>query len=235
MATRITTTSESYGEGRHCNDCDRDSAPISFFATTADDSITVDAATDHPCFRSIEGRASRPGCSNKAFSLLKGWACPSVRAFRKPSHDGREKVMTRNGQNRAGAIRQKHLFLRVSSRGQRAAEKGMNMKQEEELTPEGLPLNRQMKQNDQVTETSPGLEVTSPNALSGRPSGFMVGQTAPGASEAPRIAVESPRAVQGNAVPEYKWPALNLPEQLSARQIHEDRSNPDGCSDGRQR
>jgi hypothetical protein len=111
-------------------------------------------------------------------------------------------------------------------------EETITMKNENEVDPEGLPLDRRMKQNDQVTETSSGLEVTSPNALSGRPSGFMVGSTAPGASEAPQVAVESVKSPKQSAIPEYRAPASRLPDTISAREIYNDRSNPDGCVSG---
>jgi hypothetical protein len=129
-------------------------------------------------------------------------------------------------------------------------EETITMKNEKELDPEGMPVNRRLKDADplesaekgwqvgtelahivdEVTETSPGVQVTSPTPLSGKPSGYMVGSTAPGASEAPQIAVEGPKAARGNAVPEYR-PSVSsqLPDQISARQVQADRSNPDGC------
>lgn len=93
--------------------------------------------------------------------------------------------------------------------------------------PDGVPTgNRQMSKqaSDEVTPTSP-------TPLSGRPSGFIVGSTAPGHSEAPMISVEAPRAERGNWVEEYPQPASRLPERITAREIQADRSNPDGCSD----
>jgi hypothetical protein len=105
------------------------------------------------------------------------------------------------------------------------------MKQEQEHDPDGVPTNnRQMsKQADEVQPTSAGIVPTSPSPLSGKPSGFIVGSTAPGASEAPQVAVEATRAVRGNDVKEYEQPGHDLPETISARQIQADRSNPDGC------
>jgi hypothetical protein len=82
---------------------------------------------------------------------------------------------------------------------------------------------------DQVTETSPGLKVTSATPLSGKPSGFIVGSEGPGASEAPEVAVEAPKAARGNAVPEWKPLPSNLPDVITAREVANDRSNPDGC------
>jgi hypothetical protein len=99
---------------------------------------------------------------------------------------------------------------------------------EKEVDPEGLPLNRAMKPHDESTPTSPGIRVTDPTPLVARPASYIVGQTAPGQPSAPQVAVEGSRAVQGNSVPEYKWPALNLPDTISAREIYLDDTNPDG-------
>lgn len=85
---------------------------------------------------------------------------------------------------------------------------------------------------DEVTETSSGIQPTSPTPLSGKPSGYMVGSTAPGASEAPQVAVESAKSPKQSAIPEYQAPASRLPDTISAREIYNDRSNPDGCVSG---
>jgi hypothetical protein len=105
----------------------------------------------------------------------------------------------------------------------------MENKKETETDPEGLPLNRQMKPHDQV-------QPTSPSPLSGKPSGFIVGSTAPGHSEAPRVAVEGPKATKQSDVQEYQQPRHDsLPDVITARQVYEDDSNPDGRVSGRQR
>jgi hypothetical protein len=85
------------------------------------------------------------------------------------------------------------------------------------------------KQSDEITPTAPGLEVTSPNALSGKPSGYLVGSGAPGHVTAPESKVEGTRSSAQSAIPEYRHPPSRLPEQISAREIANDRSNPDGC------
>ena len=93
---------------------------------------------------------------------------------------------------------------------------------EQEHDPEGFPINRELSRDE--------VEVTSPMPLSGKPSGFIVGGTAPGASQAPEVAVEAPKAARGNSIPEYHQPDhAGLPETITAKQIQADRSNPDGC------
>jgi hypothetical protein len=104
------------------------------------------------------------------------------------------------------------------------------MKQQE-VDPEGVPLDRKMKSQDEVTETSPGIVPTGPSPLTGKPAGLKLDEVDdPGAVNAPRIAVEASKAARGNAVPEYR-PSVSsqLPDQISARQVQADRSNPDGC------
>jgi hypothetical protein len=109
------------------------------------------------------------------------------------------------------------------------------MKNEKEVDPDEL-------------ETSPGLQVTSPNALVAKPAGYIVGSEGPGQPPAPTIAVEAPTTATArvpevggesafgmNAAPErggvveYRQPATRLPDAISAREIANDRSNPDGC------
>jgi hypothetical protein len=74
------------------------------------------------------------------------------------------------------------------------------------------------------------VEVTSPSPLTGKPAGVKVDEVDdPGAVNAPQIAVESAKSPASTSVPEYKQPLSRLPDQISARQIQADRSNPDGC------
>ncbi|MGA7557857.1 MAG: hypothetical protein WBV60_11060 [Terriglobales bacterium] len=106
---------------------------------------------------------------------------------------------------------------------------------EETHDPDGVPTNnRQMKQNDQVTETSAGVEVTSPTPLSGKPAAYQVGQSDPGQPAAPLIAVEAPKSQRSNAIPEYR-PSVSsrLPDTISARDVYNDDSNCDGRIAGR--
>jgi hypothetical protein len=106
----------------------------------------------------------------------------------------------------------------------------MSTQSKEELDPEGMPINRQLTKQRDVEPTSSGITPTSPSPLTARPAGYLVGSSGPGQPQAPAVAAESPRAVQGNSVPEYRPTALSrLPEQISARELANDRSNPDGC------
>jgi hypothetical protein len=79
------------------------------------------------------------------------------------------------------------------------------------------------------------VEETSATPLPGRPAAYQVGQSDPGQPEAPSIAVEAAKTAttrepeRGNAIPEYRQPAHNLPDQISAREVYDDASNPDGC------
>jgi hypothetical protein len=145
----------------------------------------------------------------------------------KPAEDAQRRLTLREIYER----NRKERDLLSRGQGRRNGATNIMNAVKQEHDPDGLPTNnRQMsKQADEITPTSSGITPTSPNALSGKPSGFMVGSTAPGASEAPQIAVEGPRAARGNDVKEYKQPGHDLPETISAREIANDRSNPDGC------
>jgi hypothetical protein len=123
------------------------------------------------------------------------------------------------------------------------------------------PQNRsKMNYNEEKTEqaVSGGVvlthdaDVTSATPLNAKPAAYEVGQSDPGQPAAPTVGMETSTAgaprvpeVGGesafgmNAQPEkntglvqaYKQPASGLPDSISARQIYNDRSNPDGCSD----
>jgi hypothetical protein len=112
----------------------------------------------------------------------------------------------------------------------------MNMRQQGELDPEGKPIGREMRpvQQDEVTETSSGIVPTSPSPLTGRPAALKLDQVDdPGAVNAPRIAVQATKGEGKNTVKEYVPSVVSrLPETISAREIYNDRSNPDGCVSG---
>jgi hypothetical protein len=85
------------------------------------------------------------------------------------------------------------------------------------------------KVNDEVTPTGSGITETSPTPLAARPAAFIVGGTGPGQPSAPTIAV---KATTQGGISEYAPRPSRLPEQISARQITNDDSNPDGCAEG---
>jgi hypothetical protein len=105
----------------------------------------------------------------------------------------------------------------------------------EELDPEGKPIGRPMRQQDEVSETSAGVTPTSPSPLSGKPSALKLDQVNdPGAVNAPRVAVESSKSPRGDGIPEWKPPVgSRLPEVITAREVFEDDSNCDGRVSGR--
>lgn len=123
------------------------------------------------------------------------------------------------------------------------------MKQEQEHDPEGLPISRQMKQNDQVTPTSAGIVPTSPTPLSGKPASYLIGGEGPGQPAAATIAVEAPttatarvpevggessfgqnaRPERGGPIPEYKAPPSRL-RDIATREIADDAAS---YTDGR--
>lgn len=106
------------------------------------------------------------------------------------------------------------------------------MKNEKETDPDGLPLDRKLsKQADEIMPTSTGITPTSPTPLTGKPSGLKVDDVDdPGATNAPKIAMEAPKAARGNSIPEHRGADLSqLPETIDASR---DFSNPDGCAEG---
>jgi len=106
-----------------------------------------------------------------------------------------------------------------------------DQKAHEETDPEGLPIHRRLSnQGDEIAPTSSGITPTSPTPLTARPSGAgAVGQSDPGQPAAREVAVESAKSPAKSAIPEYRAPASRLPEVITARQVANDRSNPDGC------
>jgi hypothetical protein len=105
-----------------------------------------------------------------------------------------------------------------------------NTNKNEQTDPEGLPIDRKMKSQDEVQPTSPGITVTSPNSLSGKPASYLVGSEAPGHSTAPESKVEGTRSSSQSGVQEYKAPVSRLPDSISARDVYNDRTNADGCT-----
>jgi hypothetical protein len=103
---------------------------------------------------------------------------------------------------------------------------------EQEHDPEGLPLSRELpavRQHDQVTETSP-------DPLTALPQGAgIVGQSGPNQPEARAVGMEAAKSPASSSIPEYKQPLSRLPNVITARQVYEDDSNPDGRVSGRQR
>jgi hypothetical protein len=75
------------------------------------------------------------------------------------------------------------------------------------------------------------LEETTSTPLPGTPGQLKVDDVPdPGATNAPKIATEAPRAVRGNSIPEHRGADLSrLPETIDASR---DLSNPDGCAEG---
>ncbi|MGA7558393.1 MAG: hypothetical protein WCF61_05500 [Terriglobales bacterium] len=110
----------------------------------------------------------------------------------------------------------------------------MTRDEEEQHDPEGLPLDRKLSKqaSDEVAPTSAGVTPTSPSPLTGRPAALKLDQVDdPGAVNAPRIAVQATKGEGKNTVKEYVPSVVSrLPDQISARQVQADRSNPDGCS-----
>lgn len=96
--------------------------------------------------------------------------------------------------------------------------------------PEGLPLDLKLSKqaSDEVTPTGSGVVPTSPTPLTARPSGYLVGSEAPGHSTAPESKVEGTRSSSQPSVQEYKAPVSRLPDSISARDVYNDRTNPDG-------
>jgi hypothetical protein len=73
------------------------------------------------------------------------------------------------------------------------------------------------------------VEVTSPNSLTAPPQGAgAVGQRDPGQPAAREVPIEPAKSPAANPITEYKQPMSRLPERITAREIQDDRSNPDG-------
>jgi hypothetical protein len=95
--------------------------------------------------------------------------------------------------------------------------------------------------------------VTTAAPLTGKPAAYEVGQSDPGQPAAPTIGMEAPTPAAPRApevggvssfgqnvradqnaglIQEYRAPATRLPATINAREILNDRSNPDGCQEG---